>query len=102
MVNITHKHFWIKNVLNMMVCNMTLVQDKSQNIAYFLIVADVMASLNIPKGVRRVLFRTLNTDRYVLHFYLHIYDTVQRTCIGICMQTHQFLHFPYRWIQRIG
>ncbi|AQK65061.1 Cyclase family protein [Zea mays] len=26
------------------------------------ITADVMASLNIPKGVRRVLFRTLNTD----------------------------------------
>lgn len=70
MVNITHKHFWIKNVLNMMVCNMTLVQDKSQNIAYFFIVADVMASLNIPKGVRRVLFRTLNTDMYVLPPYI--------------------------------
>jgi hypothetical protein len=53
-----------------MVCNMTLVQDKSQNIAYFLIVADVMASLNIPKGVRRVLFRTLNTDMYVLPPYI--------------------------------
>lgn len=25
--------------------------------------AEVMKSLNIPKGVRRVLFRTLNTDR---------------------------------------
>lgn len=31
---------------------------------YVLITAEVMKSLNIPKGVRRVLFRTLNTDRY--------------------------------------
>ncbi|CAN6166191.1 unnamed protein product [Urochloa humidicola] len=30
------------------------------------ITADVMASLHIPKGVRRVLFRTLNTDRKLM------------------------------------
>ncbi|XP_052193639.1 cyclase-like protein 2 isoform X2 [Diospyros lotus] len=30
------------------------------------ITADVMKSLNIPKGVRRVLFRTLNTDRKLM------------------------------------
>ncbi|XP_051146587.1 cyclase-like protein 2 isoform X2 [Andrographis paniculata] len=30
------------------------------------ITADVMKSLNIPKGVRRVLFRTLNTDRRLM------------------------------------
>lgn len=30
------------------------------------VLAEVMKSLNIPKGVRRVLFRTLNTDRYVI------------------------------------
>ncbi|XP_066389944.1 cyclase-like protein 4 [Miscanthus floridulus] len=30
------------------------------------ITADVMASLNIPKGVRRVLFRTQNTDRKLM------------------------------------
>ncbi|KAK7308782.1 hypothetical protein RJT34_05009 [Clitoria ternatea] len=31
------------------------------------ITADVMKSLNIPKGVRRVLFRTLNTDRRLMY-----------------------------------
>ncbi|KAK0581585.1 hypothetical protein LWI29_015479 [Acer saccharum] len=30
------------------------------------ITADVMMSLNIPKGVRRVLFRTANTDRHLM------------------------------------
>ncbi|KAF2318667.1 hypothetical protein GH714_009757 [Hevea brasiliensis] len=30
------------------------------------ITAEVMKSLNIPKGVRRVLFRTLNTDRKLM------------------------------------
>ncbi|XP_076935904.1 cyclase-like protein 2 [Bidens hawaiensis] len=30
------------------------------------ITAEVMKSLNIPKGVRRVLFRTLNTDRRLM------------------------------------
>ncbi|KAJ4965802.1 hypothetical protein NE237_017651 [Protea cynaroides] len=30
------------------------------------ITADVMKSLNIPRGVRRVLFRTLNTDRQLM------------------------------------
>ncbi|XP_062022117.1 cyclase-like protein 2 isoform X1 [Rosa rugosa] len=30
------------------------------------ITAEVMKSLNIPKGVRRVLFRTLNTDRWLM------------------------------------
>ncbi|KAF5954664.1 hypothetical protein HYC85_007520 [Camellia sinensis] len=30
------------------------------------ITADIMKSLNIPKGVRRVLFRTLNTDRRLM------------------------------------
>lgn len=29
--------------------------------------AEVMKSLNIPKGVRRVLFKTLNTDRKLMH-----------------------------------
>ncbi|KAG4392419.1 hypothetical protein GLYMA_04G140300v4 [Glycine max] len=29
------------------------------------ITAEVMKSLNIPRGVSRVLFRTLNTDRYM-------------------------------------
>ncbi|KAL3517078.1 hypothetical protein ACH5RR_023980 [Cinchona calisaya] len=29
--------------------------------------AEVMKSLNIPRGVRRVLFRTLNTDRRLMH-----------------------------------
>lgn len=33
------------------------------------VLAEVMKSLNIPKGVKRVLFRTLNTDRYVLSQY---------------------------------
>lgn len=33
------------------------------------VLAEVMKSLNIPKGVRRVLFRTLNTDRYVISQY---------------------------------
>uniref|UniRef100_A0A5B7AZE1 Arylformamidase n=1 Tax=Davidia involucrata TaxID=16924 RepID=A0A5B7AZE1_DAVIN len=31
------------------------------------ITAEVMKSLNIPKGVRRVLFRTLNTDRRLMY-----------------------------------
>ncbi|XP_051146588.1 cyclase-like protein 2 [Andrographis paniculata] len=31
------------------------------------ITADVMKALNIPKGVRRVLFRTLNTDRRLMY-----------------------------------
>ncbi|GLU09203.1 hypothetical protein SLE2022_260760 [Rubroshorea leprosula] len=31
------------------------------------ITAEVMKSLNIPKGVRRVLFKTLNTDRQLMH-----------------------------------
>ncbi|KAM5549417.1 cyclase-like protein 2 [Rosa sericea] len=31
------------------------------------ITAEVMESLNIPKGTRRVLFRTLNTDRDLMH-----------------------------------
>ncbi|KAK4477014.1 hypothetical protein RD792_016216 [Penstemon davidsonii] len=31
------------------------------------ITAEVMRSLNIPKGVRRVLFRTLNTDRRLMY-----------------------------------
>lgn len=33
------------------------------NFGSLLFAAEVMKSLNIPKGVRRVLFRTLNTDR---------------------------------------
>ncbi|KAL3614245.1 hypothetical protein CASFOL_042319 [Castilleja foliolosa] len=37
------------------------------------ITADVMKSLNIPKGVRRVLFRTLNTDRGLM--YKKAFDT---------------------------
>ncbi|CAB4290567.1 unnamed protein product [Prunus armeniaca] len=31
------------------------------------ITAEVMKSLNIPKGTRRVLFKTLNTDRRLMH-----------------------------------
>ncbi|XP_060200700.1 cyclase-like protein 2 [Lycium barbarum] len=31
--------------------------------------ADVMQSLHIPKGVKRVLFRTLNTDRSICIFF---------------------------------
>ena len=30
--------------------------------------AEVMKSLHIPKGVKRVLFRTSNTDRFLFHF----------------------------------
>ncbi|KAL3814257.1 hypothetical protein ACJIZ3_015525 [Penstemon smallii] len=37
------------------------------------ITAEVMNSLNIPKGVRRVLFRTLNTDRRLM--YNKAFDT---------------------------
>ncbi|KAK4477016.1 hypothetical protein RD792_016218 [Penstemon davidsonii] len=37
------------------------------------ITAEVMKSLNIPKGVRRVLFRTLNTDRRLM--YNKAFDT---------------------------
>ncbi|XP_047976905.1 cyclase-like protein 2 [Salvia hispanica] len=37
------------------------------------ITAEVMKSLNIPKGVRRVLFRTLNTDRGLM--YKKAFDT---------------------------
>jgi Mn2+/Fe2+ NRAMP family transporter len=31
---------------------------------FFSFSAEVMKELNIPRGVRRVLFRTLNTDKY--------------------------------------
>ncbi|XP_062019139.1 cyclase-like protein 2 [Rosa rugosa] len=37
------------------------------------ITAEVMKALNIPKGVRRVLFRTLNTDRKIM--WNKAYDT---------------------------
>ncbi|KAK9942016.1 hypothetical protein M0R45_007706 [Rubus argutus] len=37
------------------------------------ITAEVMKSLNIPKGVRRVLFRTLNTDRQLM--FKNTFDT---------------------------
>ncbi|XP_057965302.1 cyclase-like protein 2 [Malania oleifera] len=37
------------------------------------ITAEVMKSLNIPRGVRRVLFRTLNTDRQLM--FKKVFDT---------------------------
>lgn len=45
------------------------------------ITAEVMKSLHIPKGVRRVLFRTLNTDRY---FYT-IATTHTHLCVPVML-----------------
>ena len=55
-------HFYVLYIKCIIVC------------LHFLYTAKAMESLNIPKGVRRVLFRTLNTDRYVLfsgHIFMH-------------------------------
>lgn len=50
------------------------------------ITADVMKSLNIPRGVRRVLFRTLNTDRKLM--YKKAFDT---TYVGFMKDGAQWL-----------
>ena len=43
--------------------NEQFLNGRLNNFWLFVVAAEVMKSLNIPKGVRRVLFRTLNTDR---------------------------------------
>lgn len=51
--------------------------------------ADVMKSLNIPRGVRRVLFRTLNTDRYIYELYSTLYFGV----IIVANECHGYYNF---------
>lgn len=54
--------------------------------------AKAMKSLDIPRGVKRVLFRTLNTDRYI-YIKLLIYVINYKYVSGLSM-AHKFAHVP--------
>ncbi|KAI3957587.1 hypothetical protein MKW92_027751 [Papaver armeniacum] len=69
------------NSLDLDLLNATLQFPRNMNIT-----AEAMESLNIPRGVRRVIFRTLNTDRLLM--YKNQFDT---SFVGFTLDGAQWL-----------